>query len=106
MEAVGIHVMRIPDKLYVVGRRICSEETPADYAAWYPTDYALECMLVEAKACSRNRLPFSSLQPHRRDALRAFEGLHGNAHGFVAVNFYDQVSLSRMDICFMIPIQV
>lgn len=106
MEAAGVFSMRIPDKLYISGGRVRSEETPADFVAYVSTEYALECMLIEAKACSRNRIPFDALKPHQDEALTRFDGMHGNAHGVVAVNFYDSVSLSRMDVCFMVPIEV
>lgn len=108
MKAVGMFAMRIPDKLYWTGSRIASEETPADFIASYACGYdgELHQYLIEAKACSKNRIMFSQLKEHQESALSEFESLHRNSHGFVAVNYYDSVSLSRLDVCFLVPISV
>ena len=108
LELAGLHVMRIPDKVYWTGKRLVSEETPADFlACWAPRyDGELHQFLIEAKACSKHRLPYDKLQGHQHDALVDYDSLHENSHGIVAVNYYDHISISRMDVCFMVPISV
>lgn len=108
MENAGLHVMRIPDKVYWTGSRLVSEETPADFQCGYAQSYngELHAILVEAKACSKHRIPFDRLKRHQHDALMEYEEMNRNSHGFVAVNFYDPVSLSALDVCFMVPIKV
>ena len=106
MERAGMLAMRIPDKVYWNGSRIASEETPADFNAYAVIDGELHCYLIEAKACSSKRVEFSRLKPHQHDALHSFDSMHGDMHGFVAVNFYDSVSLRAMDVCCMVPISV
>ena len=108
LEAAGMKVMRIPDKVYWTGRRMVSEETPADFIAFYAQSYdgQMHSFLIEAKACSKHRLPYEKLQEHQHAALEEFEAMHVNNHGLVAVNYYDPVSLHRLDVCFMVPIGV
>ena len=108
LKASGVHVMRIPDKLYWTGKRLASGKTPADFIASYAQMYdgVLHQFLIEAKACSGHRLPYDKLQEHQHDALADYERIHENSHGLVAVNFYDPVSIARMDVCFMVPIDV
>ena len=100
--------MRIPDKLYWTGKMIASEETPADFLCHYgdAPDGHLRAVLVEAKACSRHRLNFDALKEHQRDALLDFEGMHPHSHGYVALNFYDNVNIRRLNECYMVPISV
>lgn len=106
MDDAGAFSMRIPDKVYWSGSRIMSEETPADFNAYAVIGGDIHCYLIEAKACSKNRIPFDRLKQHQHDALLRFDSMHENAHGIVAVNFYDPVSLATMDVCFMVPIAV
>lgn len=107
-ERCGMYAMRIPDKVYWTGSRIASDETPADFVAFNVSkaDGSLHCYLIEAKACSRSRINFSALKSHQKEALVGFDSMHEDMHGYVAVNFYDSVSLSRLDVCFMVPISV
>lgn len=106
MRGAGMFAMRIPDKLYLAGGRIASEETPADFIASYAQCYdgKLRQYLIEAKACSKNRIMYSQLKEHQERALLEFDALHEDSHGYVAVNYYDPVSISRLDVCFLIPI--
>lgn len=107
MDAHGMFSLRIPDKLYWTGRNMRSEETPADFmACCSDADGNLHSYLVEAKACSKSRMNFSTLKDHQRESLLEFDAIHENAHGVVAVNFYDPVSLNRGNACFMVPISV
>lgn len=108
LEAAGLHTERIPDKLYWTGHRVVSEETPADFIATYAQSYngVLHSFLIEAKACSKNRLPFDNLKDHQRVALLDHDSIHENAHGIIAINYYDKVNLNRLDVCFMVPIDV
>ena len=106
LRTVGLYVQRIPDKVYWTGRRIVSEETPADFIASYAQCYdgRLRQYLIEAKACSKNRIMYSQLKEHQERALLEFDALHEDSHGYVAVNYYDPVSIARLDVCFLIPI--
>ena len=106
LDAYGYFSLRIPDKVYWTGSRLASEETPADYMACGTSDGRLSCYMIEAKACSRNRMQFSQLKEHQLDALMSFDGMHADMHGVVAVNFYDPVSIKRYDMCFMVPVPV
>lgn len=105
MEAAGLMVERIPDNTYWNGARMVSKQTPADFHA-YKSSESLVCLMVEAKATSTKRIDFARLEPHQEEALAGFERFHRDAHGFVAVNFYDNVSIRRLNRCFMVPIGV
>lgn len=108
LSDAGLFVQRIPDKVYWTGKRLVSEETPADFISCYTQadDGRVRSFLIEAKACSQNRLRFARLEQHQHDALVEFDGMHPDMHGFVAVNFYDPASIRIMDVCFMVPISI
>lgn len=108
LTELGLCVERIPDKVYWTGSRLVSEETSSDFCAWYAqcVDGKLRSFLVENKACSQHRLAYSRLKQHQHDALAEFDSMHADMHGFVAVNYYDPVSIANMDTCFMVPIGV
>lgn len=105
MENAGLLVERIPDKVYWNGYRMCSDETPADFLAFMPTEQ-LKGMMVEAKATSTRRLACDRLRQHQHDALCQFERFHPDMHGYVAINFYDKDNIRKMNNCFMVPIYV
>ena len=108
LSEAGLYVQRIPDKVYWTGRRVVSEETPADFISCYTqaSDGRVRNFLIEAKACSQSRLPFNRLEAHQHDALLEFDVMHPDMYGFVAVNYYDPVSIRNLDVCFMVPIAV
>lgn len=105
MLNVNMMVERIPDATYWNGHRMVSKQTPADFHA-YKASKRLVCFMVEAKATSTPRLDFARLEEHQYDALMEFDEFHEDAHGYVAVNFYDKVSIRRSNRCFMVPIAV
>lgn len=105
MLNVGMMVERIPDNTYWNGHRMVSKQTPADFHA-YKASKRLVCFMIEAKATSTSRLDFARLEEHQRCALIDFDAFHEDAHGYVAVNFYDKVSIRRSNKCFMVPIAV
>lgn len=105
LEHVGMLVERIPDAVYWTGNRIASRQTPSDFHA-YKSATNLECFMIEAKAVSGKSLPFNRLEEHQGKALRDFDNFHKNAHGYIAVNFYDGHNIRKFNRCFMIPIDV
>ena len=105
MEQEGLLVERIPDAVYWTGKRIASRQTPSDFHA-YKAATNLECFMIEAKAVSGKSLPFARLEPHQKKALEDFDKFHANAHGWVAVNFYDGSNIRKFNRCYMIPIDV
>lgn len=105
LEAVDMLVERIPDKIYWTGHRIASEESIADFFAFKHGEKVVP-LLIECKATSTRRIDFSALKDHQKDALVGFNEFHADSKGYVAVNFYDKVSIRRFNVCYMIPIDV
>jgi penicillin-binding protein-related factor A (putative recombinase) len=67
----------------VMGPRF-TEKKPADY---FCCDNAGTFVIVEAKALRGDRLPFSDIPQHQRDALDTVQGAGG--YSFLAINFRD-----------------
>ena len=106
LERAGCFAMRIPDKLYWTGRRIASEETPADPIAIAIANDRAYPILIECKATAQKSLSFSALQDHQYKSLVGFEGFHRDCHSFVVVNFYDGSNIRNRNLCYFIPIGV
>lgn len=106
MEAAGLLVHRICDAVNWDGHRMVGAPTPGDFYAFGTAGGTrLSASLVEAKAVNGPSLPFARLEGHQRESLEGFEALHPDAHGWVAVNFYDADDIRHHNRCFMIPIQ-
>lgn len=105
IEHQGVMIERIPDKVFWNGKRLLSQQTKADFIAYVARQRVIPLM-IEAKATAEKRIAFNALQEHQRDALVEFEGYHEDMKSFVAVNFYDNVNIRRMNRCFMVPISV
>lgn len=105
LENMNIMVERIPDKIYWTGYRIASEESRADFFA-FKGGNDFKTILIECKATSTLRIDFKALKQHQKDALQEFEAFDERMKGYVAVNFYDKVSIRRKNICYMVPITV
>ncbi len=103
MDKAGFYSMRIPDKIYWTGKRIASEETPADFFGIAPTGNPL---MIECKATAQKSLSFTALQEHQHKALTEFESYHDNCRSFVAVNFYSNENIRERNLCYVIPIKV
>lgn len=106
LEQVGcVSVERIPDNTYWNGRRMVSSETPCDFNV-FVRGKSLKCVKVECKATGDKNIRFDRLETHQSDALKAHEDFHADCLSFVAVNFYDRVSIARQDLCYLVPIAV
>ena len=103
MDNAGLYSMRIPDKIYWTGKRIASEETPADFFGISATGNPF---MVECKATAQKSLSFSALQEHQHRALTDFQSYHANCRSFIAVNFYSSESIRERNLCFIIPLAV
>lgn len=103
IERQGVMIERIPDKVFWNGKRLLSQQTKADFIAYVARDRIIPLM-IEAKATAEKRIAFNALQEHQRAALIEFEAYHEDMRAFVAVNFYDSVSIRKLNRCFMVPI--
>ena len=103
MELAGFTVHRIQDGMYWDGRRMASNQTPADFYAWLAGE-RLHSLMVEAKASSSKRLDYSRLAEHQLESLVRFDGMHQDAHGYIAANFYDSDNVRNMNRCYMVPV--
>lgn len=99
----GFRAHRISDKMFWSGNRPMSSESEADFWVFGAAE-SLSAALVEAKAVSARSLPLDRLQEHQRAALVDFDGFHEDAHGFVAVNFYDKDDKRSFNTAFLVPI--
>ena len=103
LECTGFTVMRIADRVYFDGHAIKSEQTPADFLAWYPAEH-VECFMFEAKATGEKRIDFDRVQPHQEQALLDFDSTHADMHGYVAVNFYNKENIRSFNQMYFVPI--
>ena len=106
LERCGCYAMRIPDKLIWAKNRLVSQETPADYVAYFSHGGKTIPIMAECKATSQNRLDFAKLQEHQRKALQDFDAFSPDTVAVVAANYYDISNLRALNRCFIIPISV
>lgn len=99
LEAKG-YTKRIQDKVFTVGDRLMSKQSEGDF--WFFSDTG-HGFLIECKATKEKRFPFSKLREEQEGELAAFDGVAGNFHGVVAINFYAE-NLRERNRCIVIPI--
>lgn len=78
-------VLRINDCVYMVGGRLASNKSVADF---FLCD-GKHSFLVECKATKNKSLRFDALQPHQLQGLNEFDALGEYTHGVIAVEFYE-----------------
>ena len=103
-EYAGLLPKRITDRTFLSGNRILSQESEADFWVFDTAKDNLRVALVEAKATKNKSFSLEKLKEHQYEALLAFENEHKDAHGFVAVNFYDKDNRRNFNICYLVPI--
>lgn len=97
----GVFCIRIPDKVYLLNGKTYSEETEADFIASDGT----HAYLIECKATSSRSLRRDSVRPHQERSLSEFDSLGDNAHGVLAVEFYDKAGYRKPKRMFLLPIE-
>lgn len=102
LESVDPHgfILRIPDKIYTYQGRIYSDESEADFIIASGT----ESYLVECKATCKSCLPFEMVKEHQETALLEYDEVGRNAHGLLAVEFYDKAGYRYPKRMFLLPI--
>lgn len=106
LDAAGVYTERIQDCAYWNGYRMVGNKTAGDFRCYIPASKSLKSLLIENKATSSKRIEYDRLEEHQHASLVSFDNLHRDAQGWVAVNFYNSVSVARCDMCFMVPIAV
>ena len=96
----GAFVMRIPDKLYMLGGRLMSEESEGDFIVATGSD----TFLIECKATNKKSLQFYNVKEHQELSLACFDGVGENTHGLLAVEFYDKDGYRKPKRMFLMPI--
>lgn len=100
-KSVDGFVMRIPDKVYLMGNRVMSDESEADFVV--ANEHGV--FLVECKAVNRPRLDFYNVKEHQERSLVDFDGAGGFTGGLLAVEFYDPEGYRKPRRMFLLSIR-